>query len=96
MSELVITARNVGKEYAIGEMRHNTLRDQIVHGFMGWLRRSDQPTERARRFQALKDVSFEVNEGELLAIIGRNGAGKSTLLKILSRITDPTCGEIDV
>jgi len=99
MGDVAIQVRNLGKRYRIGALmkRNDTLRDQIV----------DWSTNLVHRFQrnplsnhdestlwALKDISFEVKKGQVLGVIGKNGAGKSTLLKVLSRITEPSTGEV--
>jgi lipopolysaccharide transport system ATP-binding protein len=84
-----ISVRGLGKQYRLGLNAHNTLRDHIAAIF----RRS---RNEAAFFWALRDVTFDVAEGEVIGIVGRNGAGKSTLLKILSQITDPTEGEIRI
>jgi len=92
----MIHVEGIGKRYRLGKsIRHDTLRDAIMHRAR-FGRRRQNPIDRQaeEHFWALKDISFDVTEGEAVGIIGRNGSGKSTLLKILSRITPPTEGVI--
>lgn len=92
-----IIVENLSKRYIIGHQRRSdTLRDAIFQGTRGLWSRLRQRRDEKEDFWALKHVSFEVGQGEVLGVIGRNGAGKSTLLKILSRITEPTDGRIQL
>lgn len=107
MNEFAIRATNLGKQYRIGTSpeSYNTLRDSIVGIFRAPIRRIRQGflpadvntgDDDSAIIWALKDISFEVKQGQVLGVIGRNGAGKSTLLKVLSRVTEPTRGEVEI
>jgi len=95
MSRYAIQVRDLGKQYRIGAVvtRYPTLREAMADRVQSIFRRNHHPAE---TIWALRHVSFEVEHGKVLGVIGRNGAGKSTLLKILSRVTEPTEGEAEI
>lgn len=97
MSLPAISVTNLSKRYLIDhERRNDTLRDALAHGVSGLWKRLRHGRLEQEEFWALRDINFEVQPGEVVGIIGRNGAGKSTLLKILSRITEPTTGRVEL
>src|ERR1700693_5781149 len=93
MSNLAVSISNISKVYKIPppELRPTTLGEAVTKAF-----RNGFKYRKLEEYWALRDVSFEVDRGEVFGIIGKNGAGKTTLLKILSRITEPTKGQIDL
>ncbi|WP_373547101.1 ABC transporter ATP-binding protein [Chamaesiphon sp.] len=104
MSDTVVQVENLSKKYIIGHQKqesYTTLRDSITNGAKGLLKPfqrdlSQVANSTSEEFWALKDVSFDIKQGDRVGIIGKNGAGKSTLLKILSRIVEPTSGQIKI
>jgi lipopolysaccharide transport system ATP-binding protein len=98
MSDLAIRVEHLGKQYRIGSRQagSRTFREAILDSFAAPVRWMRGHRKKFETFWALDDVSFEIEQGEAVGIIGRNGAGKSTLLKILSRITKPTRGRVNL
>lgn len=91
--DIAISVRNLSKSYTIAHnaAKHTTMAEAMMHRIRHPMDRAQQET-----FWALRELSFDIKQGSVVGVVGRNGAGKSTLLKILSRITEPTVGRVDL
>ena len=104
MIDVAIRTDGIGKQYLLGARAqpYRTLRDSLAAWAYAPInairsrRRGGPRQAKEESFWAVKDLSIEIERGDVVGLIGSNGSGKSTLLKILSRITDPTCGEIEI
>ncbi|MBK8443057.1 MAG: ATP-binding cassette domain-containing protein [Sphingobacteriales bacterium] len=93
---LAVRVENVSKKYSIEQLNSDTLKDNLHQRWGSWWSRDDDPATHHEDFWALRNISFELEQGDILGIVGKNGAGKSTLLKIISRITAPTEGAVRI
>lgn len=98
---MIINVENVSKKYKIRQninLENETLKEKLTSGIRNFFSRNKKKSssKQSQDFWALKDISFSLEQGDRLAIIGKNGAGKSTLLKIINRITPPTEGTIKI
>ncbi len=91
---LAISVQGLSKQYRLGA--HGPEYGRLTEAIANALRRRRRARGRAEHFWALRDVDLDVREGEVVGIVGRNGAGKTTLLKVLSRVTEPTAGTVDL
>src|SRR2546422_380974 len=96
MNELAISVQRLGKQFALTDSRPSSLREVISRGVMSRARPRQVHRDEARVNWALKDVSFDIQKGEIVGLIGSNGAGKSVLLKILCGITKPSEGRAEI
>jgi ABC-type polysaccharide/polyol phosphate transport system ATPase subunit len=107
MSEIAIKAENISKQYRLGEIGTGTISQDLnrwwhkVRGKEDPFLKIGESNDRSQKSEtdyvwSLKDINFEINQGDSVGIIGRNGAGKSTLLKLLSKVTKPTTGQFKV
>ncbi len=96
MTNTAIQVKNLGKQYRIGQQvsSYRTLRESLSEAFSK--NRDEKQSHLPDSIWALQDVSFDIEQGQVIGVVGRNGAGKSTLLKILSRVTEPTRGSVEI